>query len=334
MLKPLSIYALLLLISGTAFAQSKTSAVSSATSIAFLTNDGHYVSTRDSADYIRVITSPDSGSTLYNVQEVYKNNHRKFIGKSSKGNLLYPEGQCIGFYPNGNKKFMENYVSGKLNGVCYYYYPNGKIYNVREYIPYDRKDRQVMGGTISFNYIIKDCLDSTGKVLVKDGFGHYVGYDNYFKHIEEEGAVKNGKRDSTWTGVETNLKVKFTEQYADGKLVSGSSTDSAGVTHTYTQRVTLPQYKGGETALYRYLGSHIEYPKDAVEKNIHGTVVLKFVVKRDGSLTAVEVLKSVSSDLDEEAMRVVKGMKGWLPGQSYGIPEQVYYMLPVTFALQ
>jgi hypothetical protein len=40
----------------------------------FLKNDGRYVSTRDSADYIRAVTEPDSGSTLYNVAEFYLNN--------------------------------------------------------------------------------------------------------------------------------------------------------------------------------------------------------------------------------------------------------------------
>jgi TonB family protein len=334
MLKPVSLYLVLsLLFCGTVSAQSGQTIYHPG--IFFMKNDGRYVNSRDSADFIRLISAPDSGSTLYNVMDVYKNNKRRLVGKSTKSNIFSPEGQCVGFYPNGNRKFMENYVSGKLNGLSYYFYPNGKIYNIKEYVPNNGSGNEVLGGGgLSFSYLIKDCADSTGKVLAKDGNGRFIGYDNDFRYIEEEGPVKNGKMDSTWTGRDAGLKIKFTEQYADGKLLSGSSTDSAGMTHTYSQRRVLPQYRGGETAIYRYLGSHIIYPSAARENNIQGTVILSFIVKKDGKIKDIKILKSVDKDLDEEAARVVKNMNNWQAGMFYGVPVNISYSLPVTFALR
>ena len=301
--------------------------------VSFIKKDGGYTHARDSAEYIRIISEPDSGSTLFNASELYRNGKQKFLGKSSKRNYLSPEGQCITYYPSGIKKSVQNYKEGKQIGLCYFFYPNGKIYHSREF-----KESAPVGesvqGDLNFTYLIKDCMDSTGKVLVQNGNGHFVGYDDNFKNIEEEGAVKAGKRDSTWTGHDNGLKVRFTEQYADGKLVSGESTDSAGLKHPYTSRMIEPQYKGGMPALYKYLGNHIIYPNSARDHDIEGTVILGFVVKKDGSVKDIKVVRSVDQELDAEAIRVLRNSSGWKSAMYYGIPVNVTYHLPVTFALK
>ena len=84
----------------------------------FLKNDGRYVEQRDSADYIRIVREPDSGAVYYNVFEFYPKGSRKFIGKSSKIEILDLEGQGIDFFPNGLKKTVANYKDNKLTGAC------------------------------------------------------------------------------------------------------------------------------------------------------------------------------------------------------------------------
>jgi len=319
--------------SGIAFAQQNQGQKSKILAVSFIKKSGEYTNARDSADYIRLISEPDSGSTLFNASELYRNGKQKFLGKSSKRNYLSPEGQCITYYPNGVKKSVENYKDGKPFGLCYFFYPNGKIYHSKEFEQHRSNDESIEGNT-NFNYLIKDCLDSTGKVLVQNGNGHFVGYDDNFKTIEEQGTVKAGKRDSAWTGRDSGLKIQFTEQYADGKLVSGESTDSAGLKHPYTSRMIEPQYKGGMLALYKYLGNNISYPDDARKNDIEGTVILAFVVKKDGSLKDIKVARSADQQLDAEAVRVLSRSHGWKPGMYYGVPVSVKYQLPVTFALK
>lgn len=96
----------------------------------------------------------------------------------------------------------------------------------------------------------------------------------------------------------------------------------------------MPQFPGGETAMYSWLSSHIYYPDLAREDGIQGRVVVKFVVEKDGSITNVQVARGVHYTLDSEAVRLVKAMPRWNPGRNKGRVVRVYYYLPVTFRLQ
>lgn len=96
----------------------------------------------------------------------------------------------------------------------------------------------------------------------------------------------------------------------------------------------MPQFPGGDAALFEYLSTHIKYPTIAEENGVQGRVIVTFVVERDGSITDVKVVKSVDPSLDKEASRVVKGMPRWIPGKQNGAPVRVKYTVPVTFRLQ
>ena len=96
----------------------------------------------------------------------------------------------------------------------------------------------------------------------------------------------------------------------------------------------MPQFPGGDAALFEYLSTHIKYPTIAEENGVQGRVIVTFVVERDGSITDVKVVKSVDPSLDKEASRVVQGMPKWIPGKQNGDPVRVKYTVPVTFRLQ
>lgn len=96
----------------------------------------------------------------------------------------------------------------------------------------------------------------------------------------------------------------------------------------------MPQFPGGDAALFEYLSTHIKYPTIAEENGVQGRVIVTFVVERDGSITDVKVVKSVDPSLDKEASRVVQGMPKWIPGKQNGAPVRVKYTVPVTFRLQ
>ena len=96
----------------------------------------------------------------------------------------------------------------------------------------------------------------------------------------------------------------------------------------------MPQFPGGDAALFEYLSTHIKYPTIAEENGVQGRVIVTFVVERDGSITDVKVGKSVDPSLDKEASRVVAGMPKWIPGKQNGSAVRVKYTVPVTFRLQ
>ena len=96
----------------------------------------------------------------------------------------------------------------------------------------------------------------------------------------------------------------------------------------------MPQFPGGQSALFDYLSSHIKYPVVAEENGVQGRVIVTFVVERDGSITDTKVAKSVDPSLDREAMRVVRTMPNWIPGKQNGSAVRVKYNVPVSFKLQ
>lgn len=96
----------------------------------------------------------------------------------------------------------------------------------------------------------------------------------------------------------------------------------------------MPSFPGGQSALMSYLANNIKYPVVAQENGVQGRVVVSFVVERDGSITDVQVVRSVDPSLDREAQRVVKSMPKWIPGKQNGQAVRVKYNVPVSFRLQ
>lgn len=98
---------------------------------------------------------------------------------------------------------------------------------------------------------------------------------------------------------------------------------------------TMPEFPGGQQALFKYLSENVKYPVIAQENGIQGRVICQFVVNKDGSIVDVEVVRSGGDpSLDKEAVRVIKSMPKWKPGKQRGKAVRVKYTVPVSFKLQ
>ncbi len=96
----------------------------------------------------------------------------------------------------------------------------------------------------------------------------------------------------------------------------------------------MPQFPGGNQALMKYISDHTIYPNIALENNIQGKVIVKFCVTAKGGVTQVSILRGVSPELNDEAIRVVKSFPKFIPGKQSGIPVPVWYVVPITFSLK
>jgi protein TonB len=94
-----------------------------------------------------------------------------------------------------------------------------------------------------------------------------------------------------------------------------------------------PEFPGGQEALRNYISQNTVYPKSAMERNEQGTVYVKFIVTRDGTITHVTIEKGVSPDLDQEAIRVISTMPRWSPGIHFGQKVCSYFTLPITYKI-
>ena len=102
----------------------------------------------------------------------------------------------------------------------------------------------------------------------------------------------------------------------------------------YTVCDVMPEFPGGQDKLLQYLASSIKYPAESIEKKEEGRVTLTYIVEKDGSISNIEVVRSVSPSLDAEALRVVKSMPKWTPAKNKGKIVRVSYTVPVTFRLK
>lgn len=95
----------------------------------------------------------------------------------------------------------------------------------------------------------------------------------------------------------------------------------------------MPQFPGGMVAMRDYLINNIEYPALALENRVEGRVVVSIVVDATGKVGQLSVIRSVSPELDAEAIRLVQAMPNWIPGKQQGRAVSVRMSVPISFKL-
>ena len=96
---------------------------------------------------------------------------------------------------------------------------------------------------------------------------------------------------------------------------------------------TAPEYPYGEKGLAIYLAQNLRFPKSAQKKGIQGQVILRFLVKENGSISDIQLIKGIDWDCNHEAVRLVEKMPKWIPAKLNGKPVKTYYNLPINFKL-
>ena len=141
--------------------------------------------------------------------------------------------------------------------------------------------------------------------------------------------------------VETELAPKVNEIAVNSANVPGENSGGTPVipemeidadTVVYQVCEKVPEFPGGSSAMMKFLAENIKYPADALEAGKGGKAFLQFVVKKDGTVNDVCIMKSSGMpSLDDEALRVVRSMPKWNPGMQGGKPVNVRFMIPVVF---
>jgi TonB family protein len=297
----------------------------------FLKNNGTEVSVKDSADFIRIIAEPDSGTVYFKLTEVYPDGKKKAIGTLSGYNPLFYEGPYVSYYTNGKPETRVNYKKNDRIGLGYEFYRNGKLKAIKDY-PEPTQD--------FWAYLEPKLIffaDSTGAELVKNGNGHFIS-KYLFQNIDEvieKGDYSDGLKVNTWTFKYLNKNWSYKEQFNKGKFVSGESLID-GVSHEYKEVNESAEYPGGTDAFYKKVTGMITYPKDAAQKGIEGKVFLSYIIESDGTVNNIKIERRLFPSLDTEAIRVIKYLSGtkWKPERKHGIPISIKYNMPVNFSVK
>lgn len=186
-----------------------------------------------------------------------------------------------------------------------------------------------------YRVFVRFVIDKNGRMnmLYSDAgeFNRNILYERFESIKKWSPGILNGKRVNTRVRLYINYKseskkknvIKEEQNESESnKIFNGDDVDQQ------------PSFPGGTNALNTFIVSNLKYPVFAQEKGIQGRVVVKFIVEKDGSISNVEVDRSVNPGLDNEAMRVVKAMPKWIPGQINGKAVKVECSHPFVFRLQ
>ena len=128
---------------------------------------------------------------------------------------------------------------------------------------------------------------------------------------------------------------------ANGKQEEGEVIKARAVTaqqdrsgaQVYDVVEQMPKFPGGDAALFQFLSTNIKYPPIAEENGVQGSVIVTFVVERDGSISDIRLAQPKHPLLNAEAVRVISKMPRWTPGKQNGKAVRVKYTVPVMFRL-
>lgn len=109
---------------------------------------------------------------------------------------------------------------------------------------------------------------------------------------------------------------------------------NSNLTHAQPENSTPPVYKDGMEAFMQFIAKKIKYPQDASVLCISGRVFVQFKVTEQGTLDSIQVVHSIYSSLDKEAIRVVKlSENDWIPARRNDTAYGVKVTMPIRFTL-
>ena len=150
------------------------------------------------------------------------------------------------------------------------------------------------------------------------------------------------KKDEEMTSQDELYSSNAQVSISDVKGNSEGGVDIADVKESVTQEVEekaytvveqMPQFPGGETALLNNISKNLVYPKIAQENGIQGRVIVRFMVNKDGSISNIQIVRSLDPTCDKEAIRIIKSLPKFIPAKQNGVNVAVWYTLPITFKL-
>ncbi|HMK25966.1 MAG TPA: energy transducer TonB [Chitinophagaceae bacterium] len=151
---------------------------------------------------------------------------------------------------------------------------------------------------------------------------------------ETDTTIMNRDTIVTGTGGQTVIKKtgKVSVAAAPVNKTDKMAADKSGY-YNYTD--VAPLYVGGQGAIESYITNNLQYPQEAIDNNIEGTVQVQFGIDENGKITDVTTLGTkLGYGLEEEAIKVVSNMPKWNPGKVKDKNVKTRMILPITYRLE
>lgn len=216
-------------------------------------------------------------------------------------------------------------------------YPGGSSgwlhYLIREFRYPEKAQRLQITGRVVVHFTV----DEKGRVSKIEALtGHPILQDEAKRVVRNSGRWLPAQHNGQSVVSEKEQAITFRlESRNDAPQTAKSNSVSDSSTNPFASGEIESSFPGGPGAWMRYLNKTFRFPWEAQRDNIQGTVVVQFIVDKDGSVSDVEAISGpTSGGLREEAVRVIRKSGVWLPASKDGVPVKSYKKLPITFQLE
>lgn len=100
----------------------------------------------------------------------------------------------------------------------------------------------------------------------------------------------------------------------------------------YSLPQVSPVFPGGQNAMKSFFANNI-IPPESDGKSVNGKVFVRFMVKKNGELAKIYLVKGLNDACNKEAIRVVKKMPRWIPARQEGEIINAWHTLPIYFEI-
>lgn len=120
-----------------------------------------------------------------------------------------------------------------------------------------------------------------------------------------------------------------------GEVIAIPTAQDSSEEEMVTIAEVMPEFPGGDKALFQYITSNLDYPKWEYEQNIDGTIYVKFIIAKDGKAHSSEIIKPItgSKNFNAVVIDLVNNMPTWSPATIKSKPISMYYYLPIKFVI-
>lgn len=265
--------------------------------------------------YFRIAENYYEKLENYNIKDFYLSGNLLKEGLYKDNDAFIKNGKFTEYYENGYAKKELSYKKNQPYGTMLTWYENGNPKEVGFYSTNYQKE--------TF-YTLTDFWDIENKVLVGNGTGTYFVDDNECK---ASGQIVDGLKEGKWIGRSKKYKLNFIENYSLGTLIDGESIDDDNIKYQFKKTEEKAEYITGMNGYGEFIAKNFQVPNI---QGLTGKIIARFFVEVDGTISDVKIIKGIGYGADEEAIRVLKMMKSWIPSKIYGKKVKSQFQLPIS----
>lgn len=109
------------------------------------------------------------------------------------------------------------------------------------------------------------------------------------------------------------------------------SLNKKGAERIYSSVSQMPEFRGGMKSFFNYVKQKLHPSQLAEETGVEGTVMIQFVVEKNGSISSPSIVRSLHAQLDTAALNVIQTMPSWIAGKDNGTTVRCKYSVPIVF---